>query len=385
MARLNEDRATRYHRSRLRSRLGGDAAAFLVLALSVPAGPSLARAVTSATWHVPAAWLAATVLLTASILVAVALARLPFDVYADWTLARRYALERLSLASWLRRHAREAVIGGLLICGAAILARAAFALSGDWGWMIAAVALWMGHLTWSLVLPAMLARSGALRPLDAPLRDRLTELGTRVGVPLDVRQWHAGGARQAQAIVVGLGRQRRVILSDTLVETLSHDELEVVVAHELAHQIHGDVWRAAAWRLLVLLAGFGAAAGLLPRLVSPGTASIDLAALPALGLIVQAIAALARPAGLALSRRHERRADAFALDETRNPDAFVRSMRRLAAHNLIDERPTPLSRLLSSHPTVRDRVRAIERHKARETTSAPRARRASGVRARRVR
>ncbi len=275
MARLNEDRATRYHRSRLRSRLGGDAAAFLVLALSVPAGPSLARAVTSATWHVPAAWLAATVLLTASILVAVALARLPFDVYADWTLARRYALERLSLASWLRRHAREAVIGGLLICGAAILARAAFALSGDWGWMIAAVALWMGHLTWSLVLPAMLARSGALRPLDAPLRDRLTELGTRVGVPLDVRQWHAGGARQAQAIVVGLGRQRRVILSDTLVETLSHDELEVVVAHELAHQIHGDVWRAAAWRLLVLLAGFGAAAGLLPRLVSPGTASID--------------------------------------------------------------------------------------------------------------
>ena len=82
MARLNEDRATRYHRSRLRSRLGGDAAAFLVLALSVPAGPSLARAVTSVTGHVPAAWLAATVLLTAAILVAVALARLPFDVYA---------------------------------------------------------------------------------------------------------------------------------------------------------------------------------------------------------------------------------------------------------------------------------------------------------------
>ena len=69
---------------------------------------------------------------------------------------------------------------------------------------------------------------------------------------------------------MGLGRTASCDSQGYAGGAFSDDELEVIVAHELAHQIHGDVWRAAAWRLLVLLAGFGAAAGLLPRLVSPG-------------------------------------------------------------------------------------------------------------------
>ena len=151
------------------------------------------------------------------------------------------------------------------------------------------------------------------------------------------------------------------------------------MAHELAHHVHGDVWRAAAWRLLVLLAGFGAAAGWLPRLVSPGTASIDLAALPALGLIVQAIAALASAAAAtpcpAVTSGAPTRSR-WTL--TRNPDAFARSMRRLAAHNLIDERPTALSAAAvhtsDRAPSACARSNGHEgtRRLLRRTTSSPR-------------
>jgi len=68
------------------------------------------------------------------------------------------------------------------------------------------------------------------------------------------------------------------------------------------------------------------------------------------------------PLGLALSRRRELRADAYAVRVTGGADAFVTSMRRLAQTNLVDDRPPRLAQLLSSHPPVRERVLAALRH-----------------------
>jgi STE24 endopeptidase len=65
------------------------------------------------------------------------------------------------------------------------------------------------------------------------------------------------------------------------------------------------------------------------------------------------------PFGLALSRRHERRADRFALDLTSNPGAFVSAMRRLGAQNLAEDRPSRLVEwLFYSHPPLEERLAA---------------------------
>ena len=87
------------------------------------------------------------------------------------------------------------------------------------------------------------------------------------------------------------------------------------------------------------------------------TITTMVAVLPVIALTGGVVAALAQPLGHALSRWHEVRADRYALEATRNPDAFVSSVRRLGAQNLADERPPRLVHwLFATHPSVPERI-----------------------------
>jgi STE24 endopeptidase len=82
------------------------------------------------------------------------------------------------------------------------------------------------------------------KPLDrATLRSRLESLSERAGVPvLGVFEWSLGDkTRRANAALVGMGRSRRILLSDTLLAHYSDDEIEVILAHELGHHAHRDI------------------------------------------------------------------------------------------------------------------------------------------------
>ena len=84
----------------------------------------------------------------------------------------------------------------------------------------------------------------ASRPLDREaLRTRLTSLSRRAGVPvLGVYEWGLGAkTRRANAALVGSGRTRRMLVSDTLLAEYSDDEIEVILAHELGHHVHRDM------------------------------------------------------------------------------------------------------------------------------------------------
>ena len=222
------------------------------------------------------------------------------------------------------------------------------------------------------------------------LAARLDALVRRCGVHVAVREWRGGDeTTQAHAALAGLGRTRQILLSDTLVDTLRDEEIEVVVAHEIGHHVHGDVWRAAAWRLVALPLMIGVAALVTVRLGAPGgawpihpaihavmVAPPDLLPwLPVLAAAVLVAHRVLEPLGLALSRGRELRADAYAVRVTGGADAFVTSMRRLSQTNLVDDQPPRLARVLSSHPPVRDRVLAALR-----VGTTPRARTAGGVR-----
>ena len=103
-----------------------------------------------------------------------------------------------------------------------------------------------------------------------------------------------------------------------------------------------------------MLAWLGPRAGL--------TSLSDPAGLPLVLLAAGGVSLLLMPAALALSRSHERRADRFALDLTRNPSAFASAMRRLGAQNLAEERPSRVVQLLFySHPPLAERLDAAAR------------------------
>jgi Zn-dependent protease with chaperone function len=91
----------------------------------------------------------------------------------------------------------------------------------------------------------------------------------------------------------------------------------------------------------------------------------DPAVLPLLMLSGGAWSFLALPFVNALSRAQERAADRYAIETTRNPDAFVSAMRRLSQQNMAEEHPTPVVRwLFYSHPPISERIdsaRALQR------------------------
>jgi STE24 endopeptidase len=96
-------------------------------------------------------------------------------------------------------------------------------------------------------------------PLQRPtLSRRLVALAERAGTPvLGVFEWQVSDrTRKANAALAGIGRTRRILLSDTLLAEHSDDEVEVIVAHELAHHVHHDIWRAMAFESGLTLLGF---------------------------------------------------------------------------------------------------------------------------------
>lgn len=396
---MNEDKATRYHRLRRRAQaasLGTSAAAFVLLvgeggarwladvaaaiasALLFWRGPSAEIASSSASSGAASSAVASSAVagsaapdLLTSIVVAfflfalIGAVTLPFTLYRDWVLDRRYGLERVSLRTWLSTYLKSAAFGVALAIGALIVMHAAAWISAEWWWLIAALSLGGAQVGVTMAVPSLLPLFARLRPLTrATLGARLDRLAKKAGgMTLPVYEWRdATAARRAQAALVGLGRTRRVLLSDTLLEAFGEEEIEVIVAHELAHHVHRDLWTAALSRLATLTAGFWLADQWL-RSMALGRGGVggptDPVALPLIVMAVGAVTMLAAPLILALSRRQERQADRFSLDLTSNPDAFVAVMRRMAALNLAEDRPSQLSDVFfATHPPVTERIAA---------------------------
>jgi STE24 endopeptidase len=160
----------------------------------------------------------------------------------------------------------------------------------------------------------------------------------------------------ANAYVTGLGPTKRVVLFDTLLDRYRRDEVRVVVAHELAHVRHRDVPRSVLYAAIVAPAAARAVQRVSWTLSAErGTAG----ALPALAL---ATALISAPTGLIanrLSRALERRADAYSLELSGAPEAFVAFERAIALQNVADlEPPRWISRLMATHPPTSERIGA---------------------------
>jgi STE24 endopeptidase len=201
------------------------------------------------------------------------------------------------------------------------------------------------------------------------LRARLVALAERAGARvLGAYEWGLGEkTKRANAALTGLGRTRRILVSDTMLVEYPDEEIEIVLAHELAHHMHGDIWKGMLFESLLVIAGFYVAARVLEATSRPlgldGPA--DVAGLPLLLLAAGAVTLVMLPAAHALSRAYERRADRFALELTGNPGAFISAMRRLGAQNLAEEQPSRIIQwLFYSHPPIRERIAAAQAFKA---------------------
>jgi STE24 endopeptidase len=356
----DDPRARRYHRLQLWLAVAGIGFEILYLLAVLVSG--VARPVAEAAGRLAGAlaWRVAAVALALGLGERVLAA--PLAWLRDYRLPRRYGLLHQSLPSWLGDRLKAAAIAGGLGLVALEVIYALLAATAFW-WLVAAAVLVALEVLVTLVFPAwILPLFYRLVPLaDEGLRRRLIDLAARVGIPV-VGVWvvdQSRKSRTANAALAGLGRTRRIILFDTLVQDFAPDEVEVVLAHELAHHVRRDLWRGLGVQAAVTVLALWVA----DRLLRLGVGLLGLhgpadpAGLPWLALVLLGVGLVATPAVNGFSRRLERQADDFALAVTGDPGAFVRALERLAALNLAERRPHRLKEvLLFSHPSIDRRI-----------------------------
>jgi STE24 endopeptidase len=335
------ERARQYHRP-------------LYVALFAGLAIDLAALVALTFVDLPRPWWAQVVAGTAFVLGCVWAVGLPL---AWWRLGheRAWGFSTQTTRAWWGDRARSLAvsvalgvptIGGLLAL--------AHLFPHGWPWIAATAGAGLALLV-SFVAPVVLEPVfNRFRPLEGDLADRLRRTAERAGVPVrDVLVADASRRTTKQnAYVSGIGRTRRVVLWDTLLDA-PPEEVELVVAHELGHRRMRHVQRGT----ILAMAGAIVFVAVL-RLVRPHPEPHDAALVLLVGSLLE-LPAL--PLGAALSRRWERAADRFSLTVTGDPAVFAAVHRRLALANLADLRPPKwLYYALFTHPTPPQRLAAAK-------------------------
>jgi len=287
----------------------------------------------------------------------------PFSYLSGYRLEHSSGMSTQSLGSWLADQAKSfaLTLGAIVVAGNVLL------------WLLASEPVWWWPLAWSLGLvvalvlgflaPVVLAPLFfRFRPLaDAQLRTRFEALASRAGVPvLGIYEMAASAKTQrSNAAVMGFGRTRRVVITDTLLRAYTPEEIDTVLAHELGHQRFLDPLKGLVVGALLSFAMWSVAAAAYAATWSAfGFRSLsDMAGLPLLLLYSGLISSTLGPVELWWSRRREARADRFSLELTQNPAAFATAMVRLNDQNLGVAHPRPWETwLFYSHPPGRERV-----------------------------
>jgi STE24 endopeptidase len=357
------DAARRYHRRQFALALADLAVGAAMLAWWSGSGAA-ARLVAFLETHLqsPPALVAAMVLVIGA---AQVLLTFPLGLLAGFVLPRRAGLLAQGFGGWLADRVKGLAIGGALGLLTVEIVYALLRFDPDWWWLWAAAVLAAGTVVLAAVVPIWLVPLFyRLTPLQDPaLRGRILDLAGRMHVraaEVAVADLSRKG-RVANAAVVGLGRTRRILVSDTLISGFPPEEVEVVLAHELGHHAKRHIAKGLLVQGVLILAGLWIAdralraGGTLLGLSGPA----DPAGVPFLLLVLTALGFLVTPIVAAWSRRLEREADRVALEVTRAPDAFVAAMERLGQLNMAERQPGRLRELLfATHPSLEARIAA---------------------------
>ncbi|HZU68107.1 MAG TPA: M48 family metallopeptidase [Ktedonobacteraceae bacterium] len=297
----------------------------------------------------------------------------PLAYYNGFVLPHRYGLSTMKLSGWLGDLLKGLLLG-LVLEGLAIelvYVLLAFQPASWWLW-VAIVMLFftviMANLAPVLILPLFYK----FTPLpEGDLSKRLLALAERAHTRVrGVFTMHMSSkTTAANAALMGLGNTRRIVIGDTMLDRYTPDEIEVVLAHELGHHVHRDIWKLIISQSILTLGGLYIVNLILhwavdtrhyyPALADASTIPLLLALLGAYGLIIM-------PLGNAISRLIEYQADEYALQSTGMVEAFKGAMKRLANQNLSDVEPSPIIEFLfHDHPSVGKRLKHADEFEAR--------------------
>ena len=307
----------------------------------------------------------------ASLSVLTNLLRLPFNLYATFVIEDRYGFNTRTFRVWLndllKSLALSALLGGLLLW----LFLTLVVRGGTAWWLWAWILMGAFELLMMWLYPVIIA---PLFNKFEPIANK--ELENQIGTLMEKAGLRAKGvfrmdaskrSRHTNAYFTGIGKSKRVVLFDTLLEAHTGDEILAVLAHELGHWKKKHVHKQLLLAEFLSLAGFYAVAKLLDWTLMYQTFGflepIPYVGLFLMGALFSPVGYFAQPLASAISRKFEREADDYSLTLIQRAEPMVSALKRLAADNLANLTPHPIyAWFYYSHPPLVERIERLKRH-----------------------
>jgi STE24 endopeptidase len=298
------------------------------------------------------------------------LAGLPFSLYSTFRIEQRVGFNKQSLGAWVIDRLKGLAVS--LALGVPFLygVLAPMTMGGDywWLWAFGFVTAYQFLMVW--LFPLVIAPLfNKFTPLpEGELKARLEALARGAG--FRTRGLYTMDASRrtghSNAYFTGLGRAKRIVLFDTMLERMSADETLSVLAHEIGHFRMHHIRKRLVLGTFTALAGFallGWLAEWQPLYEAFGFDRPSPHALLALAALCGgAFTFWLAPLSAWWSRRHEYEADAYSVGVARMPEALKTALVGLSRQNLSNLHPHPwYSAFHYSHPPLRDRLAAIDR------------------------
>ncbi|UCD37100.1 MAG: M48 family metallopeptidase [Fidelibacterota bacterium] len=289
---------------------------------------------------------------------------LPLSFFSSYIVEHRYSLSNQTVAAWIWERTKSLLVGAVIGLPLALIFYWCLRTLGAWWWLPVGSLLFLfsivlGRLAPILIFPLFYR----FEPLeeDLPLKRRIEELCATVGMAISgVYRFNLSkSTKKANAAFTGLGRAKRVLLADTLLDQFSDEEILAVLAHELGHFKLKHIWKGMALGMVLTFLGLFVVARLHVSLSDGEVAA--LATLPWLALFLGVYGFVTGPLTNTYSRRHEFAADQYSVKLLGKSSALAEGLERLAELNLADRDPHPVVEFLfHSHPSIRRRLATLE-------------------------
>lgn len=290
----------------------------------------------------------------------------PLNFYIDFYLEHKYQLSNQTFAAWIWENLKGAVVGSVI--GIPILLLFYYILNhfGNLWWLPFAVFLFIISVVLAQIVPVLIMPLFyKITPYENDeLKSKIKDLAAGAGLKIEnVFQFNMSkNTKKANAAFTGLGKTKRVLLGDTLLENYNHDEIETVLAHEFGHYKYNHIIKnifigtvSSFLTLFVLSILYDLSIGWFGF-----TNIVQVNALPLLAVWGMILGVIQTPITNYISRHFEYQADSYAIEATKKPDAFINTLEKLTDQNLGDKNPHPFVEwFFYSHPSIERRKQNI--------------------------
>lgn len=290
---------------------------------------------------------------------------MPLDFYSSFIIEHRFKLSNQKFSDWIVEKIKSSFVSALILFPIAIIFYYLIKNYQLW-WLILAIIVFIFSILLARIAPTFIFPIFyKFIPLEnETLKNKLTNLCDKFGIRFEgIYTFNMSKTtKKANAGFTGIFKSKRIILSDTLIENFTDDEILTVFAHELGHYKKKHIVKNIIIGLITTFVTFYFANYLYQILlikmnfISPH----QISALPLLFFILSVFSILWMPITNFISRKFEYEADEFAVKSTEDKNSFISSLQKLSKINLADESPNPIIEFLfHSHPSIRKRIERI--------------------------